>query len=102
MASVNENRRFPPPWVVAGGVVAALVLLFLLGFAYGQRPDWHIGEWHWGNIFTVLLLSDSTDVAQYISKIIAALAKEQKIFMNLGIPETPRVPMKVSEYSGAQ
>jgi hypothetical protein len=48
------------------------------------------------------LLSDSTDVAQYISKIIAALAKEQKIFMNLGDPETPRVPMKVSEYSGAQ
>jgi hypothetical protein len=40
------------------------------------------------NAYAVLVLSDSTDVAQYISKIIAALAKEQEIFMNMGDPET--------------
>jgi hypothetical protein len=69
VASVNENRRFPPPWVVAGGVVAALVLLFLLGFAYGQRPDWHIGEWHWGNIFTVTVASLAIISSVVVSKI---------------------------------
>ncbi|MDT5345883.1 MAG: hypothetical protein QOE52_5067 [Mycobacterium sp.] len=34
------------------------------------------------------MLSDSTDVAQYIFKITAALAKEQEIFMNMGDPDT--------------
>jgi hypothetical protein len=57
LACVNENRPVPPPWAIAGGVVAALALIFLLGFAIGQQPDWHIGEWHWGNIFTVTVAS---------------------------------------------
>lgn len=40
---MNENRPLPPPWAIAGGVAAALALIFLLGVGYGQR--WGAEQW---------------------------------------------------------
>ncbi len=37
LADMDSNRPLPPPWVIAGGVVAALVLIFLLGIGFGQQ-----------------------------------------------------------------
>jgi len=49
LADVDENRPFPPPWVLAGGIVAALALIFVLGVGYGQQwgaPQWGpLAEW---------------------------------------------------------
>ena len=33
----SRTGPLPPPWVIAGGIVAALALIFLLGVGYGQQ-----------------------------------------------------------------
>lgn len=43
LADVDENRPFPPPWVIAGGIVVALGVIFLLGVGYGQQ--WGADQW---------------------------------------------------------
>jgi hypothetical protein len=67
LADVDKNRPLPPPWVIAGGIAVALALIFLLGIAYGQRPDWHIVEWHWGNILTVTVASIASVVVSNVT-----------------------------------
>lgn len=43
LADVNESPAFPPPWAIAGGVAAALALIFLLGVGFGQQ--WGADQW---------------------------------------------------------
>lgn len=69
LADVDSDRPFPPPWAIASGVVAALALIFALGYIYGEQPEWHITEWHWGNILTVTVASAAIIASVWVSKI---------------------------------
>jgi hypothetical protein len=66
---VNENRPLPPPWAIAGGIVAVLVLTFVLGYVYGQPPEWRVTEWHRGNILTVTVASIAIIASVAVSRI---------------------------------
>jgi hypothetical protein len=58
LADVNERGPSPLAFVIAGGVVAALALVFGLGMVFGISSDQlGGGDWHWGNILTVTVAS---------------------------------------------
>jgi hypothetical protein len=42
LADVDDDRSLPP-WAIAGGVVAALALIFVLGVGYGSA--WGAEQW---------------------------------------------------------
>ncbi|MGV0081742.1 hypothetical protein ACRUZW_26060 [Mycobacterium colombiense] len=69
LADVDSNRPLPPPWAIAGGVVAALALIFALGYIYGEQPDWRVAEWHWGNILTVTVASVAIIASVWVSRV---------------------------------
>jgi hypothetical protein len=73
LADMDEERSLPP-WSIVVGIVAALALIFLLGFGYGQQPrwgivKWHVAEWHWGNILTVTVASVAIIASVWVSRV---------------------------------